>query len=75
MGPPLLKMFFKNPGPVCKSMKEAGTLEIGRSRIFVPVCYFAAFFVRYSSMACAAFLPAPMARMTVAAPVTMSPPA
>lgn len=30
---------------------------------------------RTSIMECAAFLPAPMARMTVAAPVTMSPPA
>lgn len=30
---------------------------------------------RYSSMAFAAFLPAPIARMTVAAPVTASPPA
>ena len=33
------------------------------------------YFIRYSSMAAAAFLPAPMAEMTVAAPVTMSPPA
>ena len=34
------------------------------------------YFVRkYSSMACAAFLPAPMAKITVAAPVTASPPA
>lgn len=31
--------------------------------------------LRYWSMACAAFLPAPMARITVAAPVTASPPA
>ena len=31
--------------------------------------------LRYSSMAAAAVLPAPMARMTVAAPVTASPPA
>ena len=31
--------------------------------------------IRYSSMALAASLPAPMARMTVAAPVTISPPA
>ena len=31
--------------------------------------------LRYSSMALAAFLPAPMARITVAAPVTASPPA
>ena len=29
----------------------------------------------YTSMEAAAFLPAPIARMTVAAPVTMSPPA
>ena len=33
------------------------------------------FLDRYSSMAAAAFLPAPMARMTVAAPVSASPPA
>ncbi len=33
------------------------------------------FCFRYSSMAAAAFLPAPIARMTVAAPVTASPPA
>ena len=32
-------------------------------------------FFRYSSMAAAAFLPAPIARITVAAPVTASPPA
>ena len=32
-------------------------------------------FFRYSSIAAAAFLPAPMARITVAAPVTASPPA
>ncbi len=32
-------------------------------------------FMRYSSMAAAAFLPAPIARITVAAPVTASPPA
>ncbi len=31
--------------------------------------------LRYSSMAAAAFLPAPIARITVAAPVTASPPA
>ena len=33
------------------------------------------FFARYSSMALAAVLPAPMAKITVAAPVTASPPA
>ena len=32
-------------------------------------------FDRYSSMALAAFLPAPMARITVAAPLAASPPA
>ncbi len=33
------------------------------------------FVVKYAWIAWAAFLPAPMAEMTVAAPVTMSPPA
>ncbi len=32
-------------------------------------------FFKYSSIAAAAFFPAPMARITVAAPVTASPPA
>ena len=35
----------------------------------------AGFCARYSFMAFAAFLPAPIAEMTVADPVTMSPPA
>lgn len=39
----------------------------GETQLFFPCMY--------SSMAVAAFLPAPMARMTVAAPVTASPPA
>ena len=38
-------------------------------------CYALFFAVKYSSIATAAFLPAPIARITVAAPVTMSPPA
>ena len=33
------------------------------------------YFLRYLSIAAAAFLPAPIAEITVAAPVTMSPPA
>lgn len=42
------------------------SFEIGRRRYFPD---------RYAWIARAACLPAPMARMTVAAPVTMSPPA
>jgi hypothetical protein len=38
-------------------------------------CYVCFDGVRYACMAFAAFLPAPMAEMTVAEPVTMSPPA
>ena len=45
----------------------------GPGRGFSPRNHSPAF--KYSSIARAAFLPAPMARITVAAPVTMSPPA
>ena len=58
----------KREGAVSSPRKSRPLLFLaGETQLFFPWMY--------SSMAVAAFLPAPMARMTVAAPVTASPPA
>ena len=62
----------------CKFCRElCETLKSARNGFAVPgaLVMYAYFFCRYSSMDFAPSLPAPMARMTVAAPVTASPPA
>ena len=57
---------------VCSGNKNGGTKKTGCQR--QPLNYNYLFCI-YASIAAAAFLPAPIARITVAAPVTASPPA
>ena len=74
--PPVFLLNWKIAAvPPCKNTQQTSVCGVFVCHMSERSAYFPHFSCRYLSMASAAFLPAPMARMTVAAPVTASPPA
>ena len=63
------------PSAVGYTSVALGTVIADSKKVWLSPNLFAYLFIIYSSIAAAAVLPAPIARITVAAPVTASPPA
>ena len=73
-----LQLFFLRPLVFAASRQNSSfsfqlKLDTAMDTVFANAVFF--YFARYSFIAAAAFLPSPIAKITVAAPRTISPPA